>query len=148
MRKTLPTLILDSAFIFILLHAQVGGGQQSSSWIATYNSFTDVEEELFFFFCMLRLAGPQSTIWTTTFNSFTDVEEELFFFFYMLWIEGGASIYKWNKYSSSSSTFSEWKGSVMRKTLPTLILDSEYTEAEKKILLLLCSQSGRGVSLC
>ena len=43
---------------------------------------------------------------------------------------GGALLYKRNKYSSSSK-FSEWKGSFIRKSLPTLILASPYTEEEQ-----------------
>ena len=141
MRKTLPTLILDSAFIFILLHAQVGGGQQSSSWIATYNSFTDVEE-LFFFFCMLRLAGPQSTIWTTTFNSFTDVEEELFFFFCMLRLGGPQSTIWTTTFNSCTDVEEE-----LFFFFYMLWIEGElqYTR-EIIILLLIHSQSERGVS--
>ena len=42
---------------------------------------------------------------------------------------GGVALYKRNKYSSS--TFSEWKGRFIRKSLPTQILASPYTEEEK-----------------
>ena len=32
----------------------------TQSWIPNYNSLTDVEEELFFFFCMLRMEGDHN----------------------------------------------------------------------------------------
>ena len=43
---------------------------------------------------------------------------------------GGVSLYKRNRYSSSF-TISEWKESFIRKSLPTLILASEFTEEER-----------------
>ena len=46
---------------------------------------------------------------------------------------GGVSLYKRNRYSSSS-TISEWKESFIRKSLPTLILASAFPE-EQKIFL-------------
>ena len=46
-------------------------------------------------------------------------------------LDGGeAESYKRNRYSSSS-TISEWKESFIRKSLPTLILASPFTEEEK-----------------
>ena len=62
-------------------------------------------------------------------ESLTDVEE---FFFLLLHAQdvGGVSLYKRNRFSSSF-TISEWKERFIRKSLPTLILASAFTEKEK-----------------
>ena len=101
-----------------------------NSWLTNYNSLTDVEE-LFLFFCMLRIEGELH--YTREINILL-----------LLHSQSGRGVSLENlcppRYSSSS-TFSEWKGSsftisewkesFIRKSLPTLILASAFTEKEK-----------------
>ena len=51
------TINFDRRLISFVLHAQDSEGTQSNSWIKTHISLTEVEEEIFFFFCMLRMEG-------------------------------------------------------------------------------------------
>ena len=93
---------------------------RSTSWIQSYNSFTDVEEEIFFFFCMLWMEEElnytrEINILLLLHSHHPDISLSIykrrkkFFFFYIL----------------------RWKGSFNSKSLPTLILVSEFTEEEK-----------------
>ena len=142
---------------------------RSTSWITTYNSFTDVEEELFFFFCMLRIEGEIHykrginilLLLHSQSGRGVSLENPCPPWYNSLHLQ------KSQKYSSFS-TFSQWKGKFSFLTQSWIPNYNSLTDVEEKlffffcmlrmegelhytreinILLLLHSQSGRGDSL-
>ena len=96
---------------------------RSTSWITNCNSFTYVDEELFFFFCMLWIEGELH--YTRGINILLLLHSQS---------GGWASLYKRNKYSSSP-LFLEWK-----ETRSTSWIQSynSFTDVEEEIFFFFC----------
>ena len=126
------TINFDRRLISFVLHAQDSEGTQSNSWIKTHISLTEVEIEIFFFFCMLRMEGELNytreiyilLLLQSQSGRGVSLENLCPAWYELLHLQ------KKKKYSSSSAIL-EWKGSFIRKSLPTLILASAFTEKEK-----------------
>ena len=109
------TINFDRRLISFVLHAQDSEGTQSNSWIKTHISLTEVEEEIFFFFCMLRMEGE------------LNYTREIYI---LLLLQSGSV-----------------EGEFHLRICAQPDISFCIYRRRKNILLLLQSQSGRGVSL-